>query len=101
MKNSERAKIFAPFSPLKSFSQALLEKEIVRVPKTELAEERMAELDEILHRVEVGCEVSVVYYDNGIYEKITGLVSGIDPIAKTLDIAKRTILFDNIYDIKL
>ncbi|MBQ8868740.1 MAG: YolD-like family protein [Oscillospiraceae bacterium] len=101
MKNSERAKIFAPFSPLKSFGEALREKEIVRVPKTELAEERIAELDEILHRVEVGSEVSVVYYDNGIYEKITGLVSGIDSLAKTLSIAKRTILFDNIYDIKL
>ncbi len=100
MKASERAKIFAPFSPLKSFSQALREKEIVRVPKTELAEERIAELDEILHRINIGSEISVVYYDNGIYEKITGLVSGIDNLAKTLSIAKRTILFDNIYDIK-
>ncbi len=101
MKNSERAKIFAPFSPLKSLSDALREKEIIRVSKAELADERMAELDEILHRIEIGSEISVVYYDNGIYEKITGLVSGIDPLAKSLSIAKRTILFDNIYDIKL
>ncbi len=101
MKASDRAKIFAPFSPLKSLSDALREKEIVRVSKTELADERIAELDEILHNVSVGGEITVIHYNNGIYEKTAGLVSEIDNIAKSISIAKRTILFDNIYDIKI
>ncbi len=99
MKASERAKIFAPFSPLKSLSDALREKEVVRVSKAELADERIAELDEILHRVSVGDEITIIHYNNGIYEKTKGLVSEIDNIAKSISIAKRTILFDNIYDI--
>ena len=100
MKNSERAKIFAPFSPLKSLSDALREKEIIRIPKSELADERIEELDLILRRLSAGDEITVIHYNNGIYEKTAGLVSEIDNIAKSISIAKRTILFDNIYDIK-
>lgn len=100
MKNSERAKIFAPFSPLKSLSDALREKEIIRIPKSELADERIEEIDLILRRLSAGDEITVIHYNNGIYEKTAGLVSEIDNIAKSISIAKRTILFDNIYDIK-
>lgn len=101
MKASDRAKIFAPFSPLKSLSDALREKEIVRVSKAELADERIEELDAILHKVSLGDEITIIHYNNGIYEKTAGLISEIDVIAKSISIAKRTIMFENIYDIKM
>ena len=62
---------------------------------------RIAELDEILHKVSVGDEITIIHYNNGIYEKTAGLISCIDNVEKSISIAKRTILFDNIYDIKL
>jgi len=101
MKRSERAKIFMPFSPLKGFHEALRRKERVLVPKAELAEERMAELDGILRTLSGGDMIQVVYYCDGIYEKVTGCVGSIDGYAKTLTVAKRSISFDDIYDLKL
>ena len=101
MKPSERAKIFMPFSPLKNFEEALRKKERILVPKSELAEERIEEIDAVLRSLDIGSEVEIVYYCDGIYEKISGYVSSIDNLLKTVCIAKRSIEFDLIYDIKV
>lgn len=100
MKRSERAKIFAPFSPLNNFYEALKKKERVITPKSELAPERIEELDFILRTLSVSDMVEIIYYNNGVYEKIVGCVAMIDAIEKSITIAKTKVFFDDIYDLK-
>ena len=99
MKNSERAKIFGSFSPLKSFGKALLEKEKIVVPKMEVADDRMEEIDRILHEIKVGDMVCAVHYCGGEYIKTVGCVSRFEPSEKALYLAKTKIDFDDIYDL--
>ena len=100
MKRSERAKIFMPFSPLNNFYEALKQKERVITPKSELADERIEELDAVLHTLSGGDMAEVVYYNNGVYEKVVGCVALFDVLEKTITIAKTKIFFDDIYDLK-
>ena len=100
MKRSERAKIFMPFSPLNNFYEALRQKERIITPKSELAEERIEELDRVLQSLSGGDMAEVVYYNNGVYEKVVGCIALIDPIEKSITIAKTKIYFDDIYDLK-
>lgn len=99
MKISERAKIFSSFSPLKSFGKALLEKEKIVVPKAELADDRMEEIDRILHEINIGDMLGVVHYCGGEYIKTVGCVSRFEPSEKALYLAKTKIDFDDIYDL--
>jgi len=100
MKRSERAKIFMSFSPLNNFYETIRQKERVITPKSELAPERIEELDRVLRTLSGGDMVEIVHYNNGVYEKVTGCVALIDAIEKTITIAKTKISFDNIYDLK-
>ena len=99
MKNSERAKIFGSFSPLKSFGKALLEKEKIVVPKIEVADDKAQEIDRILHLIQIGDIVCAVHYKSGEYIKTLGCVSRLDANEKALYLAKTKIDFDDIYDL--
>lgn len=101
MAKSDRAKIFASFNPLKSLGQALIKKEKVIVPKAELADDRMEEIDRALHEISAGRMITVVFYCNGEYQRITGCVSAFSPDESKLAVCKREIPFDNIYDLKI
>lgn len=100
MKKSDRAKIFAPFSPLKGFYEALCEKERVIVPKAELCDEHIEEIDRVLHSIDCGDVVEAVFYNNGVYEKITACVSEINPLEKYITLVKRKIPFEDLHDLK-
>lgn len=99
MKRNDRAKIFGTFNPLKSLGQALARKEMVIVEKAELSEDRMEEIDRALHLLEVGKMVTLVFYNGYEYQKISGCVSEFSPEKKLLAVAKRPILFENIYEL--
>ena len=99
MKNSERAKIFSAFSPLKSFYEELAKKEKIIIPKAELADDREEEIDRILHQIEVGDMLSAVHYKNGEYIKTLGCVSRFEADEKAIYIVKTKIDFDDIYDL--
>lgn len=99
MKISERAKIFSSFSPLKSFEQELLKKEKVMVPKIEVADDRMEEIDRILHQIKIGDMLCAVHYSGGEYIKTTGCVSRFEASEKALYLAKTRINFEDIYDL--
>ncbi len=100
MKISDRAKIFGAFNPLKSLGQALSQKEKVIVPKAELAEDRVEEIDRAMHMISVGCMVEVVFYNGYEYQRLVGCVSEFKPQSKTLSVIKTQISFENIYDLK-
>lgn len=100
MKKSDRAKIFSSFSPLKGFYEEMAKREKVIVPKAELADDRIYEIDRILHEISVGDIISVVHYKDGEYVKTLGCISRFEPQEKALTVAKTRIAFDDIYDME-
>lgn len=101
MAKSDRAKIFASFSPLKGFEEKLLQKEKIIVEKSELSEDRIEEIEYALQRLSVGDMVTVIFYSDGDYEKVTGCVSGFEPFLKYIKIAKRRVDFADIFELTL
>ena len=97
---SERAKIFAPFSPLREMNAAYRENEKIITPKSELLSDRTEEIDMILKQINKGCMVNVTYYDNGEYKKRSGKVYSISP-QKRMFIMEFPIYFEDIYDIEI
>lgn len=96
---ADRAKQFAPFSPLTGFYKALAAKEKIIVDRPELSEESLAELDRRMHDIQLGQMVTIVYYHNGEYIKQTGMVAKIEPTSRILQIVNTRISFDDIVEI--
>lgn len=97
---ADRAKQFAPFDALKGFREALREKERVLVPKAELSQEQAEILDRRLHQIQVGDIITIIYFHQGEYEKVTGMVSAFSETSRTLSIVHTQISFDTIYDLQ-
>lgn len=99
MDRADRAKQFMPFDALRGLKEALREKEKMIVSKIELSDDRKEILDYKLHQVKKLDMLTVVYFDDQQYLKITGIVSRIDASARILQIVNTKIEFDTIYDI--
>lgn len=97
---SERAKIFAPFSPLKGMDKAYREKERVAVQKAELLSDRIEEIDSKLRLIKKGSYVEVTYYEDGTYKRHKGKVYSISP-EKNIFTVGLPIYFSDIYDIEI
>ncbi len=101
MSKEDRAKQFMPFAALKGYSEALRKKEKIVVSKMELSEEYQEELDRKLHQVSKNDMITVIYYHQNEYLKLTGMVARIDETARILKIVNIKINFDDLYDIYL
>ena len=99
MSTADRAKQFMPFSALKGFKEAIAEREKVVVDKIELSEEAGEKLDYKMHQIKKRDIVTVVYFKDDEYLKITGMVSRFDITARVITIVNTKISFDDIYDI--
>ena len=97
----DRAKIFLSFAALKGFEEALKEKEKVVVAKKEMSEEKKMTISYRLSKIKKNDMVSAIYYDNGEYLKVQGLVSKIDTVYQELVIVKTKIKFDDIYELRI
>lgn len=95
----ERAKQFAPFSPLRGLHEALAKMERVVVPKAELSEERAEELNRVLLQIAKGDMVNAVYYSEGEYVKMMGKVARINPSEGFLQIVDTKISFEDLYQV--
>lgn len=100
MSQADRAKQFMPFAALKGYDVALRAKEKVVVPKVELSEDMLEELNNKLHFIRKNDIVSVIYFCNEEYLEVTGMVSRLDPTARILQIVNTKIRFEDIYDLK-
>lgn len=100
MRNEQRAKIFAPFSPLAGLYEACRAKERVTVPRAELLCDRIEDIDRKLQAVTVGCVVRIVYYADGEYKKQTGRVTHVSPLRGIITV-KSPVAFGDIYDIEI
>lgn len=97
----ERAKQFMPFAALRGLPEALATKEKVLVPKIELSPEMAEELDRKMHLIAKGKMATVVYFCNGEYIKLTGLVARIDETSRLLQIVNTKIPFADILQVEL
>ena len=100
MNREDRAKQFMPFAALKGYEDALREKERIVVPKRELSEESREQLDRKLPQIRRNDIITVIYYSDGEYLKLTGMVSRIDLDARILKVVNTRISFEDIFDIQ-
>lgn len=124
---ARRAKLFAPFDALKGFDEAISSKETGYVMKHALDEDEQRALDRklnILHNYTFNSRmarqnqiiVTVEYFiphgdetgfcpdlQEGLYEKITGIVLRVDPVKGTITLqaeeGKAVISFEDVLDI--
>lgn len=100
MDPAERAKQFMPFDALKGFREALREKERVTVKRAELSEESAEILDRKLRMIQVQDMISVVFYQEEEYVKVTGMVSRIDLTSRVIRIVNTKIRMEDICDLQ-
>ncbi len=101
MSIQDRAKQFMPFAALKGLPEALAAKEKIIVEKVEMSPEMAQELDHKMHLIEKGKMATVVYFHDGEYIKITGMVARIDPTCRLLQIVSTKIAFEDILDMNI
>ena len=101
MSRQDRAKQFMPFAALKGYEEALRKKEKITVPKAELSEERGEELDCALRQIRKNDMVTVIYFCEGEYLKVTGMVSRIDGTARLLKVVDTKIPFEDLYEVSV
>lgn len=101
MPNSRRAKQFMPFDALCGLKEAIAAKEKITIPKKELAEDMIREINSILVDLRKGQNVTVVYYNDyeEEYLQLTGTVEKVDSYWKLLQIGNVAIDFEEISEI--
>lgn len=98
---AERAKQFMPFAALKGLPEALAERERIVVCRIELSEDAAADLDQKMRMMTVGQVVSVVYFRDDEYVKITGVLVRTDFSGEIIQVVDKRINFRDIRDINL
>ena len=96
-----RAKLFMPFDALKGFREALAAKEHIVVPKIEMSEEMLAELDIRFRQLAPGMMVTIVHYDKDEYVKTTGMIAKISISSRLIPVVNTKISLDDIRSIEL
>ena len=71
------------------------------MPKAELSEERGEELDRALRQIRKNDMVTVIYFCEGEYLKVTGMVSRIDGTARLLKVVDTKIPFEDMYEVSV
>ncbi|MBQ8238413.1 MAG: hypothetical protein IJZ39_09740 [Oscillospiraceae bacterium] len=106
MSNYDRAAQFAPFAALTGHGEAIAETARITESAVELSDDGIAILNEKLRKLEVGEQVSVIYFQpdsrkaGGAYVRYTGNVKKLDNYRSTLVMAEGAeILFSRIVDI--
>lgn len=99
--NIERAHIFQSFDALKGLRELLKAQEVIKVPFKSLSEDELERLDYAMRKLEPGMMVSVIYYHEGSYYKITGRLAKINRDTRFLQIVKTRLNFNNIADITI
>ena len=95
----DRAKQFMPFAALKGLPEALAAMEKIPVDKIELSTEAAEALDAKMRLLQKGQMLTVIYFKEDEYLKITGMIARIDPNSRILQIVNTKIPFDDILDV--
>ena len=100
MSRENRAKQFMPFAALKGFEEALEKKEKIVVPKAELCDDYKEQLDFRLSQMQCGDMVTVVYFSDDNYVRITGILSKMKLEERWIQVVRTKIFFDDIYELE-
>lgn len=98
MSRENRAKQFIPFAALKGLEEALEKKEKIVVPKAELCDDYKEQLDFRLSQMQCGDMVTVVYFSEDNYVRITGILSKIKLEERWIQVVRTKIYLDDIYE---
>ncbi len=98
---AERAKQFLPFAAVRGLEDALARKEKIPVARIDMTEERAAKLSETMHQIVKGSTVTITYFYDEEYIRMTGRVVRADDVYQQLQIAETTINFDDILEIEM
>lgn len=101
MSMARRAKQFLPFTALSGLSEALAEREILRVPRPCLTEDMAENLDQTMGRIRPKDMVEAVYYHEGEYRKIIGMTARVDRARRILQVVDTDIDFDCILELTI
>lgn len=94
----QRANIFSPYDALRGFDEAIEEanEKTREVKRVYLSDEQKEVLSDKLLQIQRGMGVSVRYFvsgkdtNTGYYVTVTGMVTHIDPVERTIDIQDHT-----------
>ncbi len=100
IKKADRARQFMPFAALTGYYEVIKQREKIVEPRKELSEDEAEILSSKLGNIQKGVLITLTYYKEDCYDTITGLVSNIDPIYRTITIVKTKIAIDDVYDIR-
>lgn len=100
IKKADRARQFMPFAALTGYYEVIKQREKIIEPRKELSEDEAEILSSKLGEIQKGMLITLTYYKEDCYETLTGLVSNIDSIYRTITIVKTKIAIDDVYDIR-
>ena len=98
---SNRAEQFLAFDALKGLKEALREKEKIKVDKKDVSDEDSYTINQTLTKIKKYMITKVVYYREGEYIQVEGIVSKIDKVYKKIVIVKEEINFNDIISISI
>ena len=101
IKKADRARQFMPFAALTGYYEVIKQREKIIEPRKELSEDEAEILSDKLNKVQKGMLITLTYYKEDCCEMLTGLVSNIDPIYRTITIVKTKIAIDDVCDIRI
>ena len=101
IKKADRARQFMPFAALTGYYEVIKQREKIIEPRKELSEDEAEILSDKLSKIQKGMLITLTYYKEDCYEILTGLVSNIDSIYRTITIVKTKIAIDDVCDIRI
>ncbi|MBQ3604536.1 MAG: YolD-like family protein [Clostridia bacterium] len=90
-----------PFAALTGYYEVIKQREKIIEPRKELSEDEAEILSDKLNKIQKGMLITITYYKEDCYDTITGLVSNIDPIYRSITIVKTKIAIDDVCDIRI
>lgn len=90
-----------PFAALTGFYEIIRERERLAEPKHELSEDEEKILSDRMNTVRKGMMVKLTYYKESHCETVTGMVSEIDLIYRSITVVKNKIHLDDVLDIEI
>ena len=97
---AQRAQIFQSFDALKGFRELLKEQEKIIVQRKILSEDDLEELDQKVHQIQIGMNITVIYFHNGQYIQLTGRVTKLNFDTKIIQIVKTKLNIKSITSIE-
>ena len=92
---------FHLYGGIEGFREIIKQTERIIVPKRELSNDDLELLDRIVHQVQPGMVIKVIYYDKGQYVQFKGKVAKLDLENKKIQIVKKTLDLNDIVEMDI